>query len=293
MRYIFPFTEIPIRSKIVIYGATQTGYDFYRQVKTTGYCEVVAWLDRQYLWWREMNLPVDPPENIKGKDFDLVILTAEKERTAGLMKEDLQMLGVPAEKIFWRDDYSVKENIAKEYDKDRFLKESEEAVREDPVKYLNADNLDITVRIMYANDILSGADCSRHKEMYKKIMLNQMEGKEPTDDMIPAYFTEYTMKKGFRAFDESFRELLRSMRENGFERQYFIPLDSDGGLINGRHRLAAAIALETPAWTREYLFSGFHHHFDENWLIKMGFSDGEISETLEEYKRIKGGHGDA
>lgn len=286
MRYIFPFKEIPEDSRIVIYGATQTGYDFYRQVKTTGYCDVTAWLDRQYLWWREMNLPVDPPDSIKGVEFDLVILTAEKEHTADLMRKDLIGFGVPDKKIFWKDDYSVKENIAKEYDSERFRREAEEAVLESPIKYLNGDNLDITVRVMYAKDILSEADCSKHRDMYKKIMVNQMGEKEPTDDMIPAYFTEYTMKKGFKAFDESFRELLISVKNNGFDRQYFIPIDSDGGLINGRHRLAAAIAVGKPVWTREYLFSGFHHHFNEQWLEKMGFSPDEILEVMGEYRRL-------
>lgn len=291
MRYVFPFKEIPVGSRIVIYGATQTGYDFYRQVKTTDYCEVIAWLDRQYLWWREMNLPVDPPESIKDKDFDLVILTAEKEHTADLMKKDLIGFGVPAEKVFWKDDYSVRENIAKEYDAERFKREAEDAISEPSLKYLNGDNLDITVRVMYARDILSGNDCSKHREMYKRIMVNQMGEKEPTDDMIPAYFTEYTMKKGFKAFDESFRELLESVKNNGFKREYFIPVDSDGGLINGRHRLAAAIAVGTDVWTREYLFSGFHHHFNERWLEKMGFSSYEIAEVMDEYRRLKSSAG--
>ncbi len=287
MRYIFPFKDINPDSRIIIYGATQTGYDFYRQVKTTGFCEIVAWLDRQYEWWRELGLPVDPPDSIRDKQFDLVILTAEKERTADLMKKDLVDLGVPEGKIFWKDDYSVKENIAKEYDPERFKREAEDAVSESPLKYLNEDNLDITVRVMYAKDILSGTDCSKHREMYKRIMVNQMGEKEPTDDMIPAYFTEYTMKKGWKAFDKSFRELLDSMKDKGFDRKQFIPTDSDGGLINGRHRLASAIALGIPVWTRQYRFSGFHHHFDEQWLGKMGFSPDEISEIMQEYRRLQ------
>ena len=292
MRYIFPFTEIPIRSKIVIYGATQTGYDFYRQVKTTGYCEVVAWVDRQYLWWGEMNLPVDSPENITKLEYDRVILTAETKRVADSMRNDLVGLGVPEEKIFWKDDYLIRENIAKDYDPERVHKEAAEAIEEIPAKYITGETLDIIVMVMYARDILQNIDNTGHREMFRKL-LNQHDGKEPVEDMVHSYFTEYDVKRGWKAFDESFRELVFSIRDNGFDREYFIPVDSDGGLINGRHRLAAAIANDIPVWTRRYLFSGFHFHFDETWLSQLGFTKEEISETLGEYERIIGGHDDA
>ncbi len=287
MRYIFPFKDIPADSRIVIYGATQTGYDFYRQVKSTDYCEIVAWLDRQYEWWREMNLPVDPPDSIKDKDFDIVVLTAETERVAISMRKDLAGYGVPEEKTFWKDDYSIHENIVNGYDPERVKKEADDAVEESPLKYLNENTLDIVVRVMYARDLLQGADAKKHMDMYRRLMMNQMNGKEPTEDMVPAYFTEYSMKRGWKAFDTSFRELIDSVKKNGFAREYFIPVDSDGSLLNGRHRLAVAVALDIPVWTRVYLYTGFHRKYDREWLAELGFSDEEIKEIVEEYYRLK------
>jgi hypothetical protein len=288
MRYIFPFKDIKIGSRIIIYGATQTGYDFFRQVKSTNYCEIIAWVDRQYKWWREMNLPVDAPESIVEKEFDLVVLTAETEKIADSMKMDLARYGVSAEKIYWKNDYLISENIVKGYDAERVKKEAEDAIMEMPEKYLNEDTLDIVIRVMYARDLLHGNNSEEHRNMYRKLMMNQNNGKEPTEDMVHAYFTEYNIKRGWRAFDESFCNLVYSIRDTGFDREYFIPVDSDGGLINGRHRLAAAIANGVPVWTRKYLFSGFHFHFNEDWLSKLHFSDAEINNVVQEYHNISG-----
>ena len=287
MRYIFPFRYIMPDSRIIIYGASQTGYDFYRQVKSTGYCKIVLWVDGQYLWWREMGLPVDPPGEIAGKVFDTIILTAETEPTAKSMTDDLLMMGIPYEKIFWQDDYSIRENIVKGYDEERVRREAKEAALEDPLKYVNENTLDIVVRMMYAKDVLLNRDSDAHRNMYRKLMVNQMNGKEPTEDMVPAYFTEYALKRGWKAFDQSFHELISSMRERGFDRNRFIPVDSDGGLLNGRHRLAAAMALGISVYTREYGFKGFHRHYDAEWLREVDFSGTEIGEVVEECNKLK------
>ncbi len=287
MRYIFPFKDIPADSRIVIYGATQTGYDFYRQVKSTDYCEVAAWIDRNYLWWREMNLPVNAPDSIVGEEYDTIVLTAETQRVAKSMKNDLIKLGVDENKIYWKDDYAIRENIAKGYDSERIIREAAEAVTESPLKYLNDETMDIVVRVMYADDLLNGRDSSKHRDMYRKLMMNQNNGKEPTEDMVHAYFTEYDIKRGWKAFDQSFRDLVFSIKDNGFDREHFIPIDSDGGLINGRHRLASAIANGTSVWTRKYLFGGFHFRFGAKWLSSLGFSEDEIKEITKEYRHLK------
>ena len=46
MKYLFPFKLIPPDSRIILYGASDVGYDFYRQIKSSGYVDIIAWLDR-------------------------------------------------------------------------------------------------------------------------------------------------------------------------------------------------------------------------------------------------------
>jgi len=287
MRFIFPFYEINKNSRIVLYGASEEGYDFYRQIISTDYCTIVNWVDKQYEWCRILNLPVNPPESIVEVEYDYIILTAEKEIIAQSMINDLCGMGVDGNKIVWKTDCLIKGNIAAKYDPIRIQKESLEAIENIPTNYLKDNMLDIVVRYMYAKDILLNRDVSQHREMYRKLMMVQNDGKEPTDDMIHAYFTEYSMKKGWKAFDESFVNLVKSMKQNGFKREYFIPIDNKEELINGRHRMAVALALNLPIWIRQYPCNGLKLCFDREWFQNNNFSTEEINEIIENYYLLK------
>ena len=115
MRFIFPFSEIKQNSKIVLYGASECGYDFYRQIVSTGYCEIVLWVDRQYEWWRYMGLPVEPPEKLCDVNYDVVVSTAEREAVHQSIVEDMMVMGVAEETVFWKRDYRIRGNIALRY----------------------------------------------------------------------------------------------------------------------------------------------------------------------------------
>lgn len=286
MRFIFPFADIKKDCRVVLYGASEEGYDFYRQIITTGYCHIVLWIDRQYEWWRTMNLPVEVPASIKEANFDLVVLTAEKQSVADSMIKDLKKIGIDPDKIFWKEDCTIKGNIAAGYDSDRIIKEAAEAVPVNPCDYLNERSLDIVLRVLYARDIVRGVGSDKHRAMYKRLMMEQNSGKEPTEDMIHSYFTEYSIKRGWKAFDQGFHELVDSMQKSGFKRNSFIPIDSKGNLINGRHRLAVALALGVDVFVRKYPFDGFDFCFDREWLKDLGFSEEEIAEVVEEYQRL-------
>lgn len=287
MRFIFPFSDIQKNTKIVLYGASDMGYDFYRQIVSTGYCEVVLWVDRQYEWWKKLNLPVENPESIKNASYDIVVLTAEKKSVADSMKKDISALGVDEDKIFWKEDCAINGNVVARFDRERIKAESETAVLADPMKFVDEEALDIIVRILYVNDIIAGIRNERHEQMYRRLMMVQNGGSEPTENMISGYFTEYSLKSGWEAFDQSFKALITSMREQGFRRNDFIPLDNKGRMINGRHRLSVAIALGIDVWTRSYDYDGIRLCFDRQWLCDNGFSDDEIAEIMEAYHEKK------
>jgi len=73
--------------------------------------------------------------------------------------------------------------------------------------------------------------------------------------------------------------LLESMKEKGFQREKFIPLDASGKMINGSHRLAAALALKQDVWVLKYeLFKSdlSFLSFSLDWMKKNGFEEEEI-----------------
>ena len=287
MRFLFPFSIVPKGSRIIIYGAGEAGYDFYRQIKTSGYAELVLWVDRQYEWFRVLNLPVDSPDEIKSADFDYVVVTAERQEVFSSICGDLQEMKIEQERIIWQNDYTVHENRVYSY-RDRNLdEECRNAVRVSPFKFIRDDRLDIVIRYLYAKDIHEHIENQIHRDMYKKFIDRQWGGQEPTENYISAYFSEYTVKRGVEAFDSAFADLVKSIEQDGFDRKYFVPVDKKGRLINGAHRIAAAMACEVDAWCLEYPFDGLYYECNERSLENMGFSVYEIGLIRDTHDKLR------
>ncbi|PWT29259.1 hypothetical protein [Butyrivibrio fibrisolvens] len=287
MRFIFPFAEIEKNSRIVLYGASEMGYDFYRQIVTTGYCTIALWVDRQYEWWQHLDLPVSKPDDILNANYDKIILTAEKQSVAQSMRDDLSALGVDSERILWKSDYLIKGNIARKFDIKTQVLDSQRAIETSPREFVDENNLDIVIRVIYARSVLAGDNDLTHKELYKKLITKQTELVEATDRMLVGYFSEYDTKRGWDQFDMSFRELIDSIRNKGFQKEYFIPLDNKKHLLNGRHRIAAAMALGVSIWTVTYPFSTGAVKYDVEWLKTNDFSGDEIRMVLAALEELK------
>lgn len=276
MRNIFPFGEIKKGANIVLYGAAERGYDFYRQILSTDYCNIVLWVDRQYEWYRYMNLPIDQPEKIKESEFDLVLVAAEKETVYFSIKKDLLDMGVDSKKIFWKENCSIVGNCIYKYDRERIRREAEDSYILSPKKLINERSLDITIRYMYARDIIEGKSGSENEHRYIKFMEAANGFNEPTENIISAFFSEYYIKQGKEIYIKAFKELIESIKDVGFKREYFIPIDKNGHMINGGHRIAAALALEKDVWVRKYPFDGLRIRFGSKWFLEHGFSKEEV-----------------
>lgn len=287
MSFLFPFYELEKNSRIVLYGAGAIGYDFFRQIQTSHYCRLAGWVDKQYTWYRTLQLPVDAPDAVRGLSYDRVVVAVEKKETYQSIKTYLNSMGISDPTIFWKEDYRIKAGPAAVYDPVRVRKESEEAVQVFPCRLLREDRLDVVIRYLYARDILLGMEHSEGSRMYEKLILASNQGSEPVDHMVMAYFTEYSFKSGIRAFRDSFHSLLRSMKEQGFQKEGFIPVDDQGRMINGAHRCAAALALGQKAWVYSYPFDGFQYDYSSAWMREHGFTDGETNRVEEEFQRLK------
>ena len=60
-------------------------------------------------------------------------------------------------------------------------------------------------------------------------------------------------KVGSEQFVSEFDDLLRSLSANGFDvKRSLVPVTADGYMLNGAHRVAAAIAMRLPCGSRQY-----------------------------------------
>lgn len=102
-KFIFPFSEIPRNSKIVLYGARSVGQTYYSQLRRTGYCDIVAWVDKGYQDYQKSGMiNVSGIETIKNIEFDYIIIAVSHRDLCEKIKSDLISLGVAKDKIVYK-----------------------------------------------------------------------------------------------------------------------------------------------------------------------------------------------
>lgn len=109
-KYLFPFEKIESGSRILIYGAGVMGQEYLRQVLITSYCEVVGMIDKNYMQYGGMRVPVYSPEKVFELNFDYVVIALQKSDWLNEILLVLEKAGVPKNKIvytFLRDSESV------------------------------------------------------------------------------------------------------------------------------------------------------------------------------------------
>lgn len=89
--YLFPFGKVEKASKIVIYGAGMLGGIYVDQIKKTGYCEIVAWVDKNYENYSDRD--VSSVDVISSSvNFDYIVIAIENKKICGEVSDMLQTL---------------------------------------------------------------------------------------------------------------------------------------------------------------------------------------------------------
>lgn len=76
IRYEFPYSLVPKKSKIVIYGAGIVGCDIYAAQSILKEYSITAWVDKNF----EIldNQEIKPPQFLKNCEFDFIVVAVEK-----------------------------------------------------------------------------------------------------------------------------------------------------------------------------------------------------------------------
>lgn len=96
--YVFPFSHVSRGDRIVLYGAADVGEIYYRQIKTTAYCELVAWV-AQTCRNKQLVDFVQEPNVILNLTYDYIVIAAKRPEVVQSIKHDLQIMGVDKNKI--------------------------------------------------------------------------------------------------------------------------------------------------------------------------------------------------
>lgn len=109
--YLFPFPKVKRNSRVILYGMGLYGQRLYAYLNETGFCQVVAAADRNYEALQKKGLPVICPDEIRGYDFDAVVVSLSFAGATEAVKAYLLTI-IPEEKIHTIDTKIIKEEKA-------------------------------------------------------------------------------------------------------------------------------------------------------------------------------------
>lgn len=99
--YRFPLIHKIMGKKIVIYGAGRVGQNYYTQISRYRDCDIVAWVDRDYVCCHYDYCKVENPVGLKNMMYDNVIIAVKDIRIKNEIQIQLESMGVEKDKILW------------------------------------------------------------------------------------------------------------------------------------------------------------------------------------------------
>lgn len=101
---VFPFSKVEKDSNVILYGGGDFGRQYYRQVSSQNYCNIVLWVDKNVEKCRMHGIPVESVEQIYNisKAWDYVVIAIDNPVIVGEVIHTLiEEYGIPIEKIVY------------------------------------------------------------------------------------------------------------------------------------------------------------------------------------------------
>ena len=88
--FFFPYSRVTLNSRVVIYGAGLVGKHYIHQLKLSMFCDVVAWLDRDYNNISPFeDVRVQSPSELNNLSFDYVVIAIADKTLSNKIKSIL------------------------------------------------------------------------------------------------------------------------------------------------------------------------------------------------------------
>ena len=101
VNYEFPFDRVKKGTKIAIYGAGIVGKEYVKQIRNSGWGEVVLWVDNAWKNYVKEGFGVEPIDALLKCEYDCVVIAVRAQKIANEIKENLLNWGVDENKIIY------------------------------------------------------------------------------------------------------------------------------------------------------------------------------------------------
>lgn len=103
--FVFPFSQIPNGSRVIIYGAGVMGRQFFEQLigDANHYNKLVAWVDANWKKVSDATYVVEPLDRILTEDYDYIVVAVSNHATAHKIADNLVGWGIGEDRIIFGD----------------------------------------------------------------------------------------------------------------------------------------------------------------------------------------------
>ena len=120
--------------------------------------------------------------------------------------------------------------------------------------FITDEHIDIIVRYLYIKSYIEGVEYDKYKMMYEKMMKKRVN---------KSYYNE-------------FNKIIDSFNKHGYLKEYPIPINNKGKMLNGSHRLACCLYFNINPYV--CIFDEEDHEYNIEWFHENGFTSEEIIE---------------
>lgn len=90
-------------NKVILYGASDTGQDYYRFLQLYSSIQVVAWTEYRWMELKEQGLPLIDVKCLKDMEYDKVLIAVESRDLATKIAEELSSeYNISNDKFYWK-----------------------------------------------------------------------------------------------------------------------------------------------------------------------------------------------
>ena len=89
LEYLFPYPNVKKGSNIILYGMGTYGQRLYKYINQSGFCSIVALVDRNDIELRKQGLPVESLDNIAQYKFDAIVIASSFAKTRDAIYKEL------------------------------------------------------------------------------------------------------------------------------------------------------------------------------------------------------------
>lgn len=150
-----------------------------------------------------------------------------------------------------------------------------------PVDLLNSLRLDVLARVLYAKERIAGLPAGWGHYVYENLMRSWTNDFTPPREVEPGRFT-------MADYHQQFTALISNMSANRFADDISVIPTCEGTIVDGAHRLAAAIALGLDEVVTVEL-KGEPQVQDYKTLLQIGMNPAAVENMVLELMRLKKG----